>query len=128
MDAERIAAIRARLDAATPGPWYWAGDYPSNAPCPHTTEWTDHGPDLMSRTVQKPWGGDTTVITSSGYDASSLNVEDADAELIAHAPQDLAFLLAEVERLQSLRPALHLSSYGAGASMVVHTAVPEVTP
>jgi len=75
----------------TPGPWTWEGDSPSDVRphvCPHSTEWTDHGPDL--------WGGDgEPVITSYGYDASGLNVKQDDARLIAAAPD----LLEALERI-----------------------------
>jgi len=94
MTQEELDAIKARCEAATAGPWHWSGDYPSDAPCPHGTDWTDHGPDLTSST--------DPVITSSGYDASSLDVSDADAEFIAAARSDVPALLAEIERLEAL--------------------------
>ena len=75
-----IVGDKAKAEAATAGPWRWTGDYPEGT-CPHGYEWTDHGPDLQS--------GDDYVITTSGYDASGLNIKDVDAEHIAqHDPRD----------------------------------------
>jgi hypothetical protein len=86
--AARLAAgfrdARSRLDeqekvalAATEGPWVWEGDYPYGH-CPHTTEWTDHGPDLVGQTSERP-----DVISALGYDSTSLSIKDSDAEHIA---------------------------------------------
>jgi hypothetical protein len=103
-DAERLDAIQARADAATEGPWEWEGDYPSGH-CPHDTEWTDHGPDLVivAKLPADKYGVEPVadVITSSGYDASSLTIRDADAEFIAHAREDVPFLLARVRELEA---------------------------
>lgn len=108
---EELAAIESRCEAATRGPWKWRGDYPTGTPCQHGTDWADHGPDLVSETdtvpgkVLPPCSYVTTV---SGYDASRLNIEDADAEFIAHARTDVPRLIAalrasrgEAERLYS---------------------------
>lgn len=93
---EQFTAILKRLSNATPGVWRWEGDLPDGT-CPHDNEWTDHGPDLVSSV-----GTDSTpVITSSGYDASSLNISAADADFILNAPQDIADLLAKVDQLQA---------------------------
>lgn len=65
----------------TPGPWHWKGDGFTDEPshCPHGTDWTDHGPDLVSATGE-------VVICSTGYDASNVDIKAADARLIAAAP------------------------------------------
>ncbi len=80
MTKEQIAAIRARLDAATPGPWE-AG----TASCCPDMGWVD-GPRSMICPVLHPTKRTHTL------DAN-------DAELIANAPTDLRALLDEVERL-----------------------------
>jgi hypothetical protein len=72
-----LDAIEARLDAATPGPWHVEDD--------HATEnqiWTE-----------RRWeaGGGASVVDAGG-------MGPADADLIAHAPNDLRALLAEVRR------------------------------
>jgi hypothetical protein len=77
----RIDEIRKRLDAATPGPWEihdscsWrrigTPGRDGNIVCP-TNHPVDRHPDLLAKL--------------------------ADLSLIANAPSDLAFLLAEVER------------------------------
>ena len=77
-----LDAIRARLAAATPGPWHAYGN-----------------------TLAAETGGCTC---SPHYGAHEAHcgleeigqVVESDADLIAHAPADLAALLAEVERLR----------------------------
>ena len=84
----RIAEDEAGARTASPGPWKWEGDYPKGH-CPHGTDWTDHGPDLVSsvKTNDKFDREFHAVIESSGYDASSLTITDDDAEFIAkHNP------------------------------------------
>ena len=87
MTKDQLSAIRARLDAATPGPWEagtacccpdmgWV-DGPKGAVCPQFT---------------------ATKVTHS-LDAN-------DAELIANAPTDLRALLDEVERLKAREESL----------------------
>lgn len=76
----RLAEIRARLDAATPAPWT---RFARNAAAPDEDDWylghDVHGPARAQR-------GQIERV--------------ADAELIAHAPDDLAHLLTLVDQLQ----------------------------
>ena len=67
--SDRLDAIRARLEAATPGPWERNDQ--------HTKQRGIAGPLGLCATA---W-------------------EDGDAEFIAHAPGDVAWLLARVEEL-----------------------------
>ena len=71
--SKQTEEIRRRLAAATPGPWRVGHDGPSK-------------PIIIPQTVTDLWGFD--------------DLEEENAELIAHAPIDLAFLLAENERLE----------------------------
>ena len=71
--SKQTEEIRRRLAAATPGPWRVGHDGPSK-------------PIIIPQTVTDLWGFD--------------DLEEENAELIAHAPTDLAFLLAENERLE----------------------------
>jgi hypothetical protein len=87
--ADRIAEIRARLEAATPGPWK-AQEYDENP--------GDEGCAIL---------GNTTTTMRSYVLAYSLpypwhdrEATERDAELIANAPTDLAYLLARVEELE----------------------------
>lgn len=79
---ETLAAIEARLDAATPGPWH-----------------KDDG-EFGCVTI-----GDYGWTTPPGVNAPEYDVDSpqghADAELIAHAPTDLRRLLDEVQRLRA---------------------------
>lgn len=73
MTPERLDAIRARVDAAARGPW--AHDFCGNV---DQVETQAHATDARIAD----------------------NLTPGDADLIAHAPQDLTDLLAEVERLR----------------------------
>jgi hypothetical protein len=96
-----LKAIKERLAKATPGPWraidesdydvrVYEGDIASSD---------------NSRVVAR-YSGDERVETFS----------DRDADLIAHAPADLASLVAEVESLRALlREAIHVGSQEAAS-------------
>lgn len=71
-----LEEIEARLAAATPGPWAWA-----SAPAEGSSE--------------TPAEYLANALTGAGPHASF------DAEFIAHAPEDIRALLAEVKRLQA---------------------------
>jgi hypothetical protein len=79
---DQLSAIRARLDAATPGPWE-AG----TASCCPDMGWVDG-----------PKGAVCPQFTATKVTHS---LDANDAELIANAPTDLRALLDEVERLKN---------------------------
>lgn len=86
MPTTDLEAIKARLAAATPGPWDTDG----------STVWAEViVPDPRDQTGQTPMQDRELVAESGG----------ADAHLIAHAPEDLAALLAENERLRAVAEA-----------------------
>lgn len=86
MTQERLDAIRGRLDARTPGEWEASGrEIDALAP-----SWGE----VVSTEVN---------CMNYCYGGTGRGVERAeDADLIAHAPEDLADLLAEVKRLRAL--------------------------
>lgn len=84
--SDRLDAIRARLEAATPGPWERNDQ--------HTKQHGIAGPLGLHATA---W-------------------EDRDAEFIAHARADVAWLLDKVERLESERDAWKLEAQGCACS------------
>ena len=88
---ERIDAIKARLAAATPGPWEILRDGETTSIAMRTT--THVYPVVKAACADYPgrW---------SSNESAELWIEDADAALISNAPDDLAFLLSEIERLQ----------------------------
>lgn len=81
MTQERLDAIRERVDASTAGPWQWWGEA-----------------ELVSLSVPDSTSEDDypRITNEDGQIDSS-----DDADLIEHAPDDLADLLAEVERLRA---------------------------
>ena len=86
MDAERLAEMRQRAEAATPGPWAqgMVGDSVINeVDCSATFGFIEVNAELS--------------------DDGNFGVSDAD--FIAHARQDIPDLLAEVERLSAERDA-----------------------
>lgn len=82
---KELDAIRARLQTVTPGPWVIRQE----------------GGDITAIDSLD----DQTVLAGAWNSATDnlhpLEVEPADAEFIAHAPTDVARLVAEVERLQA---------------------------
>lgn len=97
MTDEALQAIKERLNAATLGPWKCEG-----IPYDGSTD-----PIIFSETVtysdQFYAKGKGVYIAQTVYDMQSTTIEhniDADTEFIAHAPADIAALLAEVERLR----------------------------
>jgi hypothetical protein len=91
--------IRTRLEAASPGPWRWEdwGDPPVDHERSAYTLASDElaGSDLLP--------GLTKAICTAAQ-ATSMWKNPADADLIAHAPSDIAALIAEVERLRGPDP------------------------
>jgi hypothetical protein len=77
--SDRLSEIRARLDKATPGPWedYDPGDGTHRLYAPNEVKLL--GPLGEGRVLRA-----------------------ADAELIAHAPEDIRWLAGEVDRLRVL--------------------------
>lgn len=92
---ERLGEIRARLARATPGPWRWAPydggsiHFLTNQPAERDDPYRAPLPRIHSD--GSAWGE---------YSAD-IDVDGPDAALIAAAPQDIADLLAEVERLRA---------------------------
>lgn len=85
---DRVQEIRDRLEAATPGPWSYSPastGNPSDGPTHHEVRSVSISDDRTMYAIA------TTDYNEMGY---------LDAEFIAHAPDDIEFLLAEVERLQ----------------------------
>lgn len=99
MDAERIEAIRGRVEAAIEGPWDrhdfgYAGEQEPSSIVVHTGKFD----------WEAVRDGET-VIAGMGWDAQ----ENANAEFIAHARTDVPDLLAEVERLEDLHGKVYSS-------------------
>ena len=84
MTQEQLDAIQERLDAATPGPWAVDSDDPAYIIYPEKGGW------------------DGLVIAHVAEQDGALFPVEHNGSLIANAPQDLADLLAEVERLRAL--------------------------
>lgn len=83
-----IEPIKARLAAATPGPWS-----PRHA---------GHGSHVTTGRYDVAWCGTTFGVDRNGTYGREGAGCVADAELIANAPTDLAALIAEVERLRNI--------------------------
>ena len=87
---DRLAEIRARLDAATPGPW-------------RAADWDD------ARGIR-------VVVGEFPRDPYTLALaeRDHDARFIAHAPTDIAWLLDEVARLREYAVHKHNDCWQSG--------------
>ncbi len=80
-----LEAVKARCEAAKPGPWKWETKYVAPDPDPGDGDRDLHGPS-----------GPVAY-----YSQSAMWCEDADAEFIAAARSDVPALVAEVERLRT---------------------------
>jgi len=88
-----LAAIRARVDAATPGPWAIV----------------ERNGDPIRRKLR---GADNRFILGL---AALLYPDPADADFLTHAREDVPALLAEVEHLQGLAMGLSIDAERAAA-------------
>ncbi|AYN55823.1 hypothetical protein PP635_gp44 [Arthrobacter phage Auxilium] len=100
--SDRLDVIQDRVDAATEGPWMWG---------PETSEWGDCGPNL--ETVKRgpvysdgSQGAEEQIIGSWGHDANGISVATNDAEFIAHAREDVPFLLDLTRKQQAAMDAV----------------------
>ncbi len=119
-----IEAIRARLAAATPGPWRWelnrkhhtveiCGGLPAGlfdktvvafrrygmkGAAPEFWHWGEGG-----KWLGEPQRADELAVAYPGREHHAgwcANIDHPDARLIATAPTDIAFLLGEIDRLR----------------------------
>lgn len=106
MTDDILARAKAAMEGVTPGPWKWDGDSFADvrpAVCPHGSRWEDHGPNLIRDGIDRGLTDQSShmdysdVITSNGYDASSLWIRTADAEFIAAARSLIPELIDALE-------------------------------
>lgn len=110
MTPDQRAAIRARLDAATPGPW---GGHLSRGAIYAVDENGDR-----RRRGQRPVGDEYPLVARVGV--------GHDAALIANAPADLAALLAYVAQLEGLLRDLCHDSLAAAEVLRLREVVGEI--
>lgn len=107
-----LAPIKARLGAATPGPWHSCAD--DRCQCP--TVMCDHYP--VAEITKGPWGDEYPALRFVGETSLDRKVEAyierieygsvsdeqalANRSFIREAPTDIAALIAEVEYLRML--------------------------
>lgn len=89
---KRLSEIEGRLERATPGPWRWTHEFP-----------TDVGAHLYGApgTPEDPWPKILDDGSAGGEYTQSISGDDPDAQLIAHAPDDLRLLLALVKEYRA---------------------------
>lgn len=102
---DRLAQIASRVEAATPGPWVWAGETSEHDFQWHEVNARTHEQEY-SCVVDHGWQHEGCfdigpgVVGSWGYDADGVMMEVADATFIAHAREDVPYLLARVRELE----------------------------
>jgi hypothetical protein len=100
----RLQAIADRLARATPGPW--RADTAQRGDCvvwgPNEDQFLLNIGNVVSRVVLD--GQDEAEAERIAFD-----MEEANCELIAHAPSDLAWCIARIERLEALLLEAHES-------------------
>lgn len=102
MTEAELAAIDARLEAATPGPWAWDRWHNANG---------DSGLHIYAprpgQSMDEIVGGTRPVRSVAVFDHGVIEEPtESDRDLIAHAPDDLRRLRAEVDRLRAQRDKL----------------------
>ena len=90
MNEQRLQEIKERAEKATPGPWKVYQDAISTS--------------IGTEFIHPQLNGPMPVITDAYHVGGAINIyiDDADAEFIAHARQDVPALIAEIERLRSV--------------------------
>lgn len=117
---DRLEAIKARRDAATPGPWYWGGNitFPggidlrarvSNTPIVMNFRRSGNGgePCFWKRDPRKDPAlhgeyqrARDIAVREVPYRGDVVRLDNADAEFIAHARADINWLVDEAEALR----------------------------
>lgn len=97
---DRLAEIEARIAAATPGSWEWVKSTYEGA--------------------SQVLGGDRPVLRT----ASGASPFSGDAELIAHAPADLAALVAVVKAVKAVADRIEPHADNLAARGDIETSVP----
>lgn len=91
MTLEELAAIRVRVDKATPGPWYRVGP-----------PWNSYLPFVVAGDADPHVGRFVCDLDPEPADEpDEPGNEHADAEFIAHSRADVPALIAEIERLRA---------------------------
>lgn len=91
-----LQAIRARADAATPGPWYAddGGVYAAAEAPPYRdvplSDWT-----VTHQAAWRDWEEDAVLL----FEGGAHDAESRDAEFVAHARHDVDALVGRVEEL-----------------------------
>lgn len=93
MDQKRKDEIRARLAAATPGPW---------AASEEDADEFWYGRGYLAITGVRDGRSVTVAPVGLSHGPSDATIDRADAALIAHAPQDIADLLGENDYLRDV--------------------------
>lgn len=100
LDDQRLLAICERIAAATPGPWEW-----TETPIGEGASLRSTAPVVNDGSVG---GWERAHIIDDGSAGGEYGswLKAPDAELIAHAPDDLLWLVEYISRLRTLRDSL----------------------
>lgn len=100
-----LQAVRARLEKVTPGPWTKSTDWNENL-CPHpqAVKWNDDTKIVQCHVCWSQYFAKQGTLKGLHNEPfiHILSCWDVDLDLIAHAPTDLARLLALVEAGEDL--------------------------
>mgnify|MGYP001560868222 CR=1 FL=1 len=95
-----LAQIKARLEKATKGPWSWFDISDKGNGYIIGTAFDERGRQLCGRIPDDLFFDEEKLrIGAQIGEHEAATCDYADADFIAHAPDDIAFLLREVERL-----------------------------
>lgn len=104
--SDRLDEIRARLQAATPGPWCAenCGEKSNEYVVGVAFAADDENCERPLSGWPKFYDGDGNEIAARTDMVAAEMATRADADFIAHAPEDIAYLLGEVARLSQGEP------------------------
>lgn len=100
--SDRLSEIRARLDAATPGPW-------------HLDDMSELR-DAKNRPLVRRYEGEGG--EHAFWEQPSDPDSDADGQVMAHAPDDIRWLLARVDRVLALHRPIDAAALDYGGRVV----------
>jgi hypothetical protein len=95
LSAEELAEIRARCEAATPGPWSWLCEDLADHPGQTSACACLYGDGERVN----PATGDLTIVLVADLDGTTPS--GADMDFVRHARHDIPALLAEIDRLRT---------------------------
>lgn len=113
-DETRVSEIRARLEAAAPGPWSWSKTYELAGDEGIVRHWCLHNP--LSESLGQTINGWLVLGTTSATNFDGVPLDKTpDFEFIASSRSDIDWLLSRVEALEAEKSEAKRAAFATGA-------------